>query len=923
MGIDVDLSRGILSKEDYANFTLYQANQKAYEATRLKQFVEHALHTDQINRCFDGEGNFRSNLDSYMALVTSNVSQIANEIVWNTHHRAINMFANDGRVGAQFLDVHSLDHGIFADFEPCDTSQAMQKVTESWHHASPKPNMVWLSASNYPIVPHSHLFEDIDDIGNALFSMDTFENTLPVGRGIKLPRQKERHQDMPGASYQEKQPTTSQGNRLAFPAVEQPFSPHRILEPNQVIPITKKPGSDEETDRFLDVENEQPQEYSPTSFVHSLANSHRSNVIPTQLEMMFERHGGNALNSNCAESTVETKSCSNSITVPSWPVRLLDDHQRRLNERWGGPPKAPELAPLSFRHALDKATAMGFRPTESDWHEKMDVIERRERRRGEKHIFLGHDKDTAIASMHTSKAESSHSNHELYRITRNVPSSQIVSTELLHGPRKKKRKMNAPVTRAVSTKSPVSQNNSSYRSASSGEKPAAVPASVEPTPLPPHPSGSTTLEPDQTLPPQAYFEPKSPGEERAWRCNIKHAMGHYYNAGDRKACRGCNTSLMEMPKVKRMDFYLPRRSLFFQPAVNMCWKPNRPPRKGRKSNRSCHNSIAKDAFWTAINHGATQDQARQAGCDAVVDFLRPKPRKVPTPKPTPEPEPNLGPHPSGSKTMEHGQDLPDCAYATKQDLREELAWRCDVNHALGRYYLAGDRKSCPGCGSNKGGLGRQTVMDYYMPPGVILRQEAPSLVKWKPRKNKSHTSGRTRAANITNTKSRVFTHNQICTEKYFAAKAEGYSDDEALLRAIQQTDAYLDDRQDESARKYEYDDDEDQDEHMEASIADSSPASSNSYVYCSMPEASSTCTPTIHAGTDMTHTSSYGRNLLGDCTVSLVPMKRASEDGSGDELDSLFEDRHDVPVYPERSGAMSASAEESEAQDESEGSDSE
>jgi hypothetical protein len=53
-----------------------------------------------------------------------------------------------------------------------------------------------------------------------------------------------------------------------------------------------------------------------------------------------------------------------------------------------------------------------------------------------------------------------------------------------------------------------------------------------PVALPPHPSGSRTLEAHQQLPPDAYFQPKSPSEKPVWRCGIKHPMGYYYNARD-------------------------------------------------------------------------------------------------------------------------------------------------------------------------------------------------------------------------------------------------------------------------------------------------------------------------------------------------------------------------------------------------------
>jgi hypothetical protein len=71
------------------------------------------------------------------------------------------------------------------------------------------------------------------------------------------------------------------------------------------------------------------------------------------------------------------------------------------------------------------------------------------------------------------------------------------------------------------------------------------------------------------------------------------------------------------------------------------------------------------------------------GVNAIVEFLKPKPPpKAHTPEPMPEPEPDLGPHPSGSKTMEYGQEYPVCAYEEKRERHEEPAWRCDVRNSM-------------------------------------------------------------------------------------------------------------------------------------------------------------------------------------------------------------------------------------------------
>jgi hypothetical protein len=46
--IGVHSNRRQPTKEDYTDYVLHQANQKVYEASFLKLFVNHALHPDQI-----------------------------------------------------------------------------------------------------------------------------------------------------------------------------------------------------------------------------------------------------------------------------------------------------------------------------------------------------------------------------------------------------------------------------------------------------------------------------------------------------------------------------------------------------------------------------------------------------------------------------------------------------------------------------------------------------------------------------------------------------------------------------------------------------------------------------------------------------------------------------------------------------------
>lgn len=313
-------------------------------------------------------------------------------------------------------------------------------------------------------------------------------------------------------------------------------------------------------------------------------------------------------------------------------------------------------------------------------------------------------------------------------------------------------------------------------------------------PLPPHPSGSKTLEPHQILPPDAFFEEKHIDDKLVWRCHVQHALGYYYNAGDRKSCRGCNTNISAgMNKI--MDFYMPHNTVFYQPTAPEArpWLPNALSRKPTKYKASCHNAIAKEAFWEARNSGASEEDAREQAVAHLLEYLRPKPKPEHPRSPTPSPEPkpiDLG-HPSGSKTMEHTQDLPSCASFNPPSSDSIPAWRCDGAHAFGRYYMCGTKRSCPGCGLSKTGTGKQQQMDFYMPAGAVGRQEAnPELMVWKPRRpNKvKKWVGMERRK-----KQAVWSHNQMVAGEFWKIFDAGCVwEEEALKQAKERVDEMLD-----------------------------------------------------------------------------------------------------------------------------------
>ncbi|KAF2133546.1 hypothetical protein P153DRAFT_282570 [Dothidotthia symphoricarpi CBS 119687] len=784
--IGVHLNRREPSKEDYANFALYQANQKAYEAAFVKNFLAHALHPDKIKECFKAL-DFEEEVESYMALVAANVNYITNKMIWNAHHRAVNLLVNDGKEGAPFLDMNTFDKSVFAYFGPRSTLPAASKMNESWHRADAQPAMVWFTPKEYPISHHNSPFEDIDDVAHTLLLNESSGNSLPTGRATRLPTTKKRRsQRMSGAAIRDEQRVSSRGNWLSsFPELGVDDERHSLL------PITSTDqniGNEVELTEFA---NNEPQIISDLRDLRQSDTTQASRSSPgptpddtvlideiTRLEELANLYGNDALNSDRIISFQEPGRVDQPEEVPSWLTQLIYDHKRRVIEKWGLPQQSLRGALPGIRQIVAAAIAQGYRPVADDIDERIEAIEAREQ---QQLSFLPQPQGQSVSA--SSAPSPSNSTNTSIRKGKRKSVEETSKRKQIVQPSKKKRKIGTQVV-------PPEE------------------AAVQPRPrnivdrslLQPHPSGSTTLEAHQQFPPNAYFEPKVDDEKPVWRCGIKHAMGYYYNAGDRKNCAGCFTSISENPKLQMMDFYLPSRTHMFQPAPGQLWKPSKLLGKARRSTHLSHNSIAKEAYWAAISAGSDEAGARQIGVHAVEQHLRPKPRKEPTPEPSPEPEPDLGPHPSGSATMEHGQDLPACAYFTKRHRHEERAWRCDVNHALGRYYLAGDKRSCPGCGSNKAGAGRHVEMDFYMPVGVVIRQEAPGLSNWKPRKPYKLTKSKARERE----KATAPSHNQICSKKYLELVGAGMLHDEALGCAVRDTDAFLDAKQEDAQRKYEH-----------------------------------------------------------------------------------------------------------------------
>jgi hypothetical protein len=598
---------------------------------------------------------------------------------------------------------------------------------------------------------------EIDEVSQTLFNNKS--TRLPTGRAVKPPSRKSKGRSLPGAATRPKSKIIVRSNWLHdFTHV-----PDTALEPNNSVSEKYKQGLGASSVRRVSIGVDANDSRKHNNLGPAIQSSEHTETTPTRrhpdrLETLVERYGSDVLMQDLPEPF-------------AWRTRLIDDHKRRLVEKMSGQPQRTQSFNLDFKSAIEQGIARGLlRPPTAELQEKIDVaarIEQRKRRRlvAERGRLVG-----AVANKQNPRATSS---ENLSMTKRQIikPKSDRVAESL--GRTSKK-------PRIVAKASGV-----------------RVDPREQVCPLP-HCSGFNTLEPHQILPPDAYFKRNCDEEKPVWRCGIKHAMGYYYNAGDRKNCPGCFTSIDHNPKLKWMDFYLPSRSYFHQPAPGVIWNLSKQYVKPRRSTTLSHNSIGKDAFWNAINRGSNANVARREAIGAIEEFLRPEiPAHEPAPEPELEPDPEpetvkLGPHPSGSKTMEHGQDIPECAYWDKKERDEELAWRCDVNHAFGRYYISGAQRTCPGCGSNKSATSaKRAAMDFYLPDGVVVRQDAPDLVKWHPRK--PYNTKRIEKTSKDRGKQGL-SHNQTCSKKYWDAIEAGKEHDVALAGALGDIDAWLDAR---------------------------------------------------------------------------------------------------------------------------------
>jgi hypothetical protein len=914
----VHLNRRLPSKADYVNYVLYQASQKAYEATFLNSFVAHALHPDRIAQCSDDASSGRQNIAEYMKSISHEVNGITKKMIWNAHCRTVHLLAGDGMDGAPFLDVHNFDTIPFSSYGPDNLFPVADRINGSWHRISPHPVMVRYSTKEYQLGYQTGPLEDLDDVAQTLFRKENFARALPAGRAIKPSSTKKRKgQNMPGAAIRDEQPALSRRNWLPFPLLNS-ISEYQVPQS-----VTNTPPDKYHEPKTASVHRKSRVLSNNDNSQHEVAASPSSGHPHTKVSRSTFRHDEEPLSrddsgvpiDDTVSPCIQNDGMEDIEKVHHWRAILINDHKRRLTRKWGNPPQALDCAFRSFKQVVAAAVAMGIRPIAHDYQKKIHAITAREQPREHAASFGRLQNTNCVLSAEATMVESR--TLQLLPVIPNVDISESSARsppkvfhnaeEMLDnsnidktqsGPSRKKRKKDE-ATVQQGKKRPSTQQKPTKpepRKQLMNKSLDKDPSSRNSQSL--HPSGSMTLELHQHLPPNAYFEPAAEGEKYVWRCSSKHAMGHYYNSGNRKNCRGCNTSLSDNIHVVQMDFYMPLMTFYYQPASNVVWKPSRPSARPRKSGRPCHNAVAKDAYWEAMSNGATEGEARQMGVDAVMNYLKPKPpRKAPTPQPTPTPEPDLGPHPSGSATMEHGQEIPDGYYWKKTKDNEEYAWRCDVNHALGRYYLAGDKKSCPGCGSCQSGMGKHEEMDFYLPSGVIVRQEAPGLSIYKPRRPYKTTKADA-------PKKDAVTHNQMCSKLYFEFIEEGLDAVEAMRLAIERVDSELEKKLESKMQRQD----------MKVQVQGSAAIQDTSSPTGASRKDSAA---TSQAGSSRTH--QYRRNSRGGCTLSLIPKRRTMAELNEDDLDEAATDTENgnaLSVHdPGNSVGLSSAEEDSSGSD--------
>lgn len=784
-GNGVLLNRRTPSPEDYHNFILYHGSQKVYEATFIQRFLAHALHSNQLDHCLPPNDENRKHVHQYLKCVLDNVNRLHRKMVYNTKSRIVKFMASDGKDTTPFWDCDQFDSRVFAEFTPSKPFSVVETMNQSWHKAFQPPSMIPIREADYSAGLNISPFEEIDNVTErtTLFTMDGITSTTPHHPDLCEPRNTElRRGDFSDATVHGMSRRFSHGippqRSGPYDSDERSGDTRHITEEpplescnnNQNAVLlgpdldTYSESLESERNTIADADNFFEEHIqSEHNIDDDAARSESETLLSVEEHTHLENLVQSDVPSRQSHSSTPLEKTPSIANGKDWRTRLIEDHKRRLAEKWPNA-RRPQRS-LNFGVCVKQAIAQG-RLKLSKAGEQVDpdsatspspAIQDRSspgnyqcvRQSIEPKDHSGHGHNLQAEPAYPASPPHPLSGRSQDTLERPTRSPSIVP------PRKRQKTMKQKPTALISDTQFLSNHTSSALS----------------------PSGALNrLETLTEIPPQAYFKKKTEDEQPAWRCGISHCMGAYYNSGDRKNCVGCFSSVKidVNPKRKVMDFYLPPRSFWFHASPEQPWKVSKSSGKDRSSSSISHNSIGKDAYWSAISEGATSDEAWQKGIEAVETYLQAaamkKEKKEPALKPAPVSEPmDLDPHPSGSVVMEHGQTLPKEASFRKltRERNENKAWRCDVNHAFGRYYMAGDVKSCPGCGSSSKGFGKHFELDFFLPPETVVQQKAPDLVKWKPRKAY-------KLAKKSQREKQHVSHNQIASKKYWELVDQGH-----------------------------------------------------------------------------------------------------------------------------------------------------
>ncbi|KAJ8106524.1 hypothetical protein OPT61_g9477 [Boeremia exigua] len=399
--IGVHLNRRQPCEQDFAHFALYQANQKAYEATFLKHFANHVLHPSQIDRCFLEGNDAYSSIQKYAACLSTNINAITNKMVWNAHCRAVNLLGNAGKEGAPFWDINSFDRDVFAEFDFNNPTPVVHRMNESWHRTAPKPPMVRYTTTDYPVGQHCSPFEEIDEVADTLFNPEAFGGSLPAGRIVRRPTsRKGKGEGLPGASVRDSSMSTRNDNWLAplVPPVafqsNQQTSAEVLAFPrgDQVDQAAAEPQISGDFRQFqCDSPGDRLSQTAPAVALQPIDDP--PPVELTRLELLFQEFGADAL-SDHRHACANTLSQEHVNQVPTWPSRLLADHKRRLTQK---SPQMLQKALPGIRSAVSEALSRGYRPVDPGFEDILvDIEEREQSGTLQKHIY---------GTFHTKKSQ--------------------------------------------------------------------------------------------------------------------------------------------------------------------------------------------------------------------------------------------------------------------------------------------------------------------------------------------------------------------------------------------------------------------------------------------------------------------------------------------------------------------------------------